>query len=49
MDLTRAAPKGLVRPQDAEAGSEPLLGMWPVLEDELAQECDRWADGGGLA
>src|SRR5512144_2435783 len=45
-DLQRAGRGGLqplyaerlAEPDDAEAGAEALLGMWPVLQDQFAQQ-----------
>ena len=36
------------QPQDAEAGSEALLGVWPLLQDEIAQRRSCRADEGGV-
>src|SRR5262249_22949581 len=47
----RFQPRDAERPrqtQDAEAGSEPLFGMGPVLEDEIAQRCGCWPDESGV-
>src|ERR1700730_8659494 len=35
--------------QDAKAGSEALLGVRPVLQDELAERCGCWPDEGGVS
>src|SRR4051812_24783283 len=40
---------GAQQPQDAEAGAEPLFGMWPALEDQSRQRRGGGADGSGLA
>ena len=36
------------QPQDAEAGSEALLGMRPLIEDEIAERHGRRTDEGGI-
>src|ERR1700737_4190624 len=35
--------------QDAKTGSEALLGVRPVLQDELAERCGCWPDEGGVS
>jgi hypothetical protein len=42
------ASEGLDQADDAEAGAKALLGMRPVLKDEIAKRCGRSADGGRL-
>src|SRR6478609_8431716 len=37
------------QPQDAEAGSEALLGMGSLLQDEIAERCGCRADEGGVS
>src|SRR5262245_11027320 len=35
------------QPQDAEAGSKALLGVGPLLQDEIAEGGGGWTDEGG--
>ena len=41
--------KAFRQTNDAEAGTEPLLGMRPIGEDLLAQQCRTWPDRFRLA